>query len=211
MSPALRPPLRRAGQTGPGESIRATIPLLLPPGLPQMEAGGYPAPRFPCPLPLQLGFPIHLCWDQRAAAGTLVPSAVGGCRRVYLTIKSSFHLLQQLRVLGGAGAGGEGDQDRCGGRLRGWGRVGGVTPRGRGAGVTCLHGHRPNEGSEVWGRTQQGWWRRLRAKGIPCLPRASTPSFRVPPHAGVSRTPGTGTPRDASAADRGARKGCWDS
>lgn len=156
MAPALRPPLRRAGQRGPGESIRATIPLLLPLNLPEMEAGSHPAPRFPCPLPLQLGFPIHLCWDQRAAAGTLVPSAVGGCRRVYLTIKSSFHLLQQLRVLGGAGARGERDPDRCGGRLQGWARVGGETRRGRGAEAACLGGHSPSEESEVRGRTLQG-------------------------------------------------------
>uniref|UniRef100_A0A8C3H0R4 endothelin-converting enzyme 1 n=1 Tax=Corvus moneduloides TaxID=1196302 RepID=A0A8C3H0R4_CORMO len=101
------PRLRRAGQRGPRESTRAKIPLLLPNNLPEMEAGGHPAPLFPCPLPVQLGFPIHFCWDQRAAAGTLVPSAVGGCRRVYLTIKSSFHLLQQFLVLRGVGAGGE--------------------------------------------------------------------------------------------------------
>lgn len=85
--------------------------------------------------------------------------------------------------------------------------------------------------AEVWG-TQRVCWGRVRATGVPgksqprgpfSLPRASTPSSRGPPRPvppsqrGSSPTPeflelpGTGTPRDPSATDSGARKGCWES
>lgn len=125
--PCAAPPAQAGGSKGSQGKHQSQDPPAPAPQPAGHGGWGHPAPRCPCPLPIQLGFPIHLCWDQRAAAGTLVPSAVGGCRRVYLTIKSSFHLLQQLRVLGGVGAGERWDLDRC---VQGWD----IPREGRGAG-----------------------------------------------------------------------------